>query len=109
MWYAIATTNATSAAEAVAAFLVPEGLDDPRCTSLAHYHPETSCHFHPPRPACQADTPQFYINHDPAEETGHRYSTLAACPTPADAAASTENASAAVLAWQQAVSAAAAE
>ena len=108
VWHAIAATNATSAAEARAAYPLPDGIDDPNCTSLAHYHPDTSCHFHTPRPACQADTPQLYYRHDPAEENGHAYTTLPACPTPADAAAVTKDASAAVLAWQQAASTAAA-
>ena len=108
VWHAIAAANATSAAEARAAYPLPDGIDDPKCTRLAHYHPDTSCHFHSPRPACRADTPQLYYKHDPAGENGHAYTTLPDCPTPADAATVTKDASAAVLAWQHAASTAAA-
>lgn len=102
--YAIAATNGTGAVEAIADYPVPEGLTDPSCNRFAHYHPETSCHVHSTRPACQPIYALIYRVHDPSAETGHRYSTVAKCPTPKDAAGVTRGASAAVLAWQQAAS-----
>ena len=102
--YAIAATNGTGAAEAIADYPVPEGLTDPSCIRFAHYHPETSCHVHSNRPACQPIYALIYRVHDPAVEAGHRYSTVAKCPTPQDAAEVTRGASAAVLAWQQTAS-----
>ena len=102
--HAIAATNGTGAVEAIADYPVPEGLTDPSCSRFAHYHPETSCHVHSSRPACQPMYALIYRVHDPAVETGHRYSTVARCPTPQDAAGVTRGASAAVLAWQQAAS-----
>ena len=102
--HAIAATSGTSAAEELAEYPWPEGLTDPPCVRLAHYHPETSCHVHSTRPACQPIYALIYRVHDPSVETGHRYSTVAKCPTPQDAAEVTRGASAAVLAWQQAAS-----
>ena len=102
--HAIAATNGTGAVEAIADYPLPEGLTDPSCRRFAHYHPETSCHVHSSRPACQPIYALIYRVHDPAVETGHRYSTVARCPTPQDAAGVTRGASAAVLAWQQAAS-----
>ena len=52
-FHAIAATNATSAVEAIADYPLPAGLADSSCTRFAHYHPQTSCHFHSTRPACQ--------------------------------------------------------
>ncbi len=102
--YAIAATNGTSTVETVSEYPLPAGLTDPACVRFAHYHPETSCHVHSSRPACQPMHALIYRIHDPAVETGHRYSTVAKCPTPQDAAGVTRGASAAVLAWQQAAS-----
>ena len=102
--HAIAATSGTSAAEEVAKYPRPEGLTDRSCVRFAHYHPETSCHVHSTRPACQPIYALIYRVHDAAVETGHRYSTVAKCPTPQDAAGVTRGASAAVLAWQQASS-----
>ena len=102
--HAIAATNGTGAVEAIADYPVPAGLTDLSCTRFAHYHPETSCHVHSSRPACQPIYALIYRVHDPAVESGHRYSTVAKCPTPQDAAEVTRGASAAVLAWQQAAS-----
>ena len=99
--HAIAATSGTSAVEAITDYPVPEGLTDSSCIRFAHYHPETSCHVHSTRPACQPIYALIYRVHDPAVESGHRYSTVAKCPTPQDAAGVT---SAAVLAWQQATS-----
>lgn len=101
--HAIAATSGTSAAEEVAEYPWPEGLTDPSCVRLAHYHRETSCHVHSSR-ACQPIYALIYRVHDPSVATGHRYSTVAKCPTPQDAAEVTRGASAAVLAWQQAAS-----
>lgn len=103
-WHAIAATGATSATEAIAAYPLPPGISVPSCTRLAHYHPETSCHFHAPRPACNPKQALIYYRHDPAESTGHRYSTIPRCPTPNDAARTTKDASHEVLHWQQAAS-----
>ena len=103
-WHAIAATSATSAAEAIVAYPLPAGVSGPSCTRLAHYHPETSCHFHAIRPACNPEQALIYYRHDPAEHTGHRYSTIPICPTPSDAARVTKDASHEVLHWQQAAS-----
>ena len=102
--HAIAATNGTGAVEAIADYPLPGDLADSSCSRFAHYHPETSCHVHSTRPACQPIYALIYRIHDPAVETGHRYSTVAKCPTPQDAAGVTRGASAAVLAWQQATS-----
>ncbi|MCY3851532.1 MAG: hypothetical protein OXF75_12175 [Acidimicrobiaceae bacterium] len=103
-WHAIAATSGSSLVEAVADYPVPASLTDPSCVEFAHYHPETSCHVHSTRPACQPIHALIYRVHDPDEETGHRYSTVDACPTPQDAAGVIRGASVAVLAWQQAAS-----
>ena len=102
--HAIAATNGTSGVEAIADYPVPAGLADSSCIRFAHYHPETSCHVHSTRPACQPIYALIYRVDNPAVETGHRYSTVAKCPTPKDAAGVTRGPSAAVLAWQQAAS-----
>lgn len=103
-WHAIAATSATSATEAITAYPLPPGISGPSCTRLAHYHPETSCHFHVPRPACNPEQALIYYRHETAESTGHRYSTVPRCPTPSDAARATKDASHEVLHWQQAAS-----
>ncbi len=102
--YAVAATNGSGAAEAIADYPVPVGVTDPSCIRFAHYHQETSCHVHSNRPACQPIYALIYRVHDPAVETGHRYSTVPKCLTPQDAAGVTRGASAAVLAWQRAAS-----
>ena len=103
--YAAAATYASSATEAAANYPTPVGISDPSCTHFAHYHLETSCHFHA-RPACHAEQSLIYYEHDPAEETGHRYSTIPVCATVMDAARVTKDASHEVLHWQLAASAA---